>query len=217
MSKKVIRLTESELKRYIQKIISEQTEPNPYSPELSADDKKGEYVQSGSGGGNDANSWNLSRKQGDEEHRNKMQNYEVVSVFIEIMKKIQNDPANKEYKLTNYEGNSQFSHIMVFRRPYVEVPRFDRFMILYTHKYEAPNALYGKSYIKIGYTTDKGEHNMVTNTYSYPFNMNKIVSDFTHMTVREGASTRVDIKDVKGIKTGQYGDFVPRRRPTNIK
>jgi murein L,D-transpeptidase YcbB/YkuD len=35
------------------------------------------------------------------------------------------------------------------------------------------------------------------------------------MTVREGASTRVDIKDVKGIKTGQYGDFVPRRRPMN--
>jgi hypothetical protein len=181
------------------------------TPEMPDGDKKGTFIKSGEGGGNDPNSWDLSNKQVDSDNNSRQESQNAWNDFLLIMREIESQ--DKDFRLINYEENSKFSHIMVFRKPYVEAGRFDRFMILFTHKYESPDALYGKSFIKIGYTIDKGVHNLVTNTYSYPFNKNKIVNDFIHMTTHDGVDKRVDIKDVKGLKTGQYGDFVPKTHP----
>ena len=83
MSKKIIRLKESELKRYIRKIISEQN-----SPELPDGDNKGAYVKSGEGGGNDLESYKLSRKQKDAENENVRSCGQAMMDFSQIYTRI---------------------------------------------------------------------------------------------------------------------------------
>lgn len=201
--KKVIRLTESELIRIVKKVINEQE-----SAELPGD-KKGDYVTSGEGGtGRDYESYKLSRKQVDADNDSKSQSLKANVDFSKIYERVSKDG----YRLVGYDKNSKFSEIQVVRKNYSNGNTVDKFMVLYSHDVSKPDALYGKSILKMGFVTNNGENSAVKKVYTWPFNINQVITDFYNMKFETGDGTKKDINDVKSLKSGQYGDYKPNKR-----
>ena len=203
MSKKIIRLKESELKRYIRKIISEQN-----SPELPDGDNKGAYVKSGEGGGNDLESYKLSRKQKDAENENVRSCGQAMMDFSQIYTRISKDG----YRLIGYDSNSKFSNIPVVRKAYSYGNATDKFIAVYGHDLNKSDALYGKTILKMGWVLNNGENTAIKKVYTWPFNVNQVITDFYNMKYDNNDGSKKDINDLKKLKSGQYGDYAPGKK-----
>jgi len=227
MNKKVIRLTELELERYIGKVISEQQDPNV--PELGGDGNKGEIVKSGSGGdGTDSYSRASMSKIRDNQFNNRKDYIKLMGVFNKMSVKLrdieQSSPKYKDATWVDFdsntwrnfeESNSKYSSIRVVRKPYLSNNSMSRFMVLFTQTINnVSDVVNEKPILKIGYTPDRGVHTVVTNTYTWPFDVNKVESDFEHMTFQEGATNRQDIQGVKNLSLVRGYDYDPNKRPS---
>lgn len=200
-----IKLTENQLKEYISKVISEQ---NP--PELPDGDNKGAYVKSGEGGGTfkDLESYKLSRKQVDAENDNVRSCGQAMIDFSQIYKRVSKDG----YRLVGYDSNSKFSNIPVVRKVYSNGNTVDKFIVVYGHDLDKPDALYGKTILKMGFVSNNGENTVVKKVHNWPFNINQVITDFYSMKFVMGDASKKDINDLKSLKSGQHYDYAPGKK-----